>query len=68
MTKQFNMEEFNSWVQDTQDYSMIEDKDVYIERRSNDAFTYCTTVLGMIPISAWCKANLVHIKDSERLK
>ena len=65
--KQFNLEAFNCWIQDTQDYSMIDDKDVYVTRKSNDAITYCTKILGMIPQDAWIVANNVHISESKRL-
>lgn len=68
MTKQFNMEDFNLWVQDTQDYSMIETKDSYINRKSNDCITYCTKILGMVPVEAWKHANNIHISESKRLK
>ncbi len=67
MKKQFNMETFNSWVQDTQDYSMITEKDAYVARKSNDAITYCTKVLGMVMHDAWIVANNVAIKESKRL-
>ena len=63
----FNMNDFNTWIQDTQDYSMITDKSVYLERKSNDAITYCTKVLGLIPQDAWIVANNVHIQESKRL-
>lgn len=66
--KNFNEQEFNCWVQDTQDYSMITEESVYVARKSNDAITYCTKVLGMIPQDAWIIANNVHISESKRLK
>ena len=68
MKKQFNMNDFNSWIQDTQDYSMIETKEAYVARKSNDAITYCIKVLGMIPHDAWIHANNVHIQESKRLE
>ena len=67
MTKQFNMNDFNTWIQDTQDYSMITTKEGYIARKSNDAITYCTKVLGMMPQQAWIHANNVYISESKRL-
>ena len=67
MTKKFNRSEFDYWRQDTQDYSMIKTKEVYIERVSNDCITYCTRVLGMMPLDAWIHANSVHIEESKRL-
>jgi len=48
--KSFNMNDFNTWIQDTQDYSIIETKEAYIARKSNDCITYCVKVLGMIPV------------------
>ena len=68
MKRQFDMETFNAWVQDTQDYSMITDKDSYVARKSNDAITYCTKVLGMIRLDAYIVANNVAIKEGIRLK
>jgi hypothetical protein len=68
MKKQFNMDTFNAWLQDNCDYSMITCKDVYVNRKSNDAITYCTKVLGMMMHDAWIVANNVHIKESIRLK
>ena len=65
--KDFNMDVFNEWKQDTQDYSMIKDVNVYIKRISNDCIHYCITVLGMIPQDAWIIANNVHITESNRL-
>lgn len=65
--KQFDMDKFNLWIQDNQDYHMISDTNVYIERKSNDCITYCIEVLGMIPQDAWIVANNVHIKESKRL-
>ena len=67
METKFNMNDFNCWTQDTQDYSMISTKEEYIARKSNDAITYCVRVLGMIPVEAWTHANNVHIKESKRL-
>lgn len=67
MKKQFNMSDFNCWIQDTQDYSMINNKESYVARKSNDAITYCVKVLGMIPVEAWKHANNVHISESKRL-
>lgn len=67
MSKQFNMNDFVTWCQDTQDYSYIETKEAFIERRSNDAITYCTKILGLIPQEAWKHANKVHIEESKRL-
>jgi hypothetical protein len=68
MKKQFNMETFNTWIQDTQDYSMITNKDAYVTRKSNDAITYCTKVLRMIKVDAYIVANNVAIKEGIRLK
>lgn len=67
MKKQFDMGKFNEWIQDTQDYSILETKEAYIARKSNDAITYCVKVLGMIPVEAWKVSNNVHIKESKRL-
>ena len=67
MKKQFNMDTFNAWLQDTQDYSMITCKNVYVERKSNDAITYCVKVLGMHKLDAFRNANNVHINESKRL-
>ena len=66
--KEFNMDTFNIWIQDNQDYSMITDKYVYVERKSNDAITYCTKVLGMIMQEAWIIGNQVSINEYSRLK
>ena len=65
--KEFNMSKFNEWIQDTQDYSIIETAEAYVERKSNDCITYCTKVLGLIPQKAWLHANNVHITESKRL-
>lgn len=65
--KQFDLSKFNEWIQDTQDYSMINTKEGYIARKSNDAITYCVKVLGMMPQQAWINANNVHISESKRL-
>ena len=67
MKNKFNMNDFNTWIQDTQDYSMIDSKESYIARKSNDAITYCVKVLGLIPQDAWIIANNVHIQESKRL-
>lgn len=67
MTKQFDFGLFTEWRQDTQDYSMIDTKDAYVARISNDTITYCVKVLGMMPQQAWIEANNVHIKESKRL-
>jgi hypothetical protein len=65
--QEFNMETFNAWVQDNCDYSMISTKEGYIARKTNDAITYCTKVLNLMPLDAWIVANNVHIKESKRL-
>ena len=68
MKKQFNMEVFNAWCQDTHDYSMITDKEVYITRKSHDAISYCKDILGLHSLDAYRIANNVHIEESKRLK
>lgn len=65
--KEFNYNEFMSWKQDTQDYSMVDTKEAYVARISNDVITYCVKVLGMYPQKAWIEANNVHIQESKRL-
>lgn len=67
MKKKFDMSEFNCWVQDTQDYSMITDKEVYITRKSYDAISYCKNVLGLHNLEAFRIGNNVHIEESKRL-
>ena len=67
MKSKFNMNDFNCWIQDTQDYSYIKDVEAYIARKSNDAIVYCIKVLNMIPQDAWIIANNVHIQESKRL-
>lgn len=67
MTRQFDKVAFDAWRQDTQDYSMITDKDVYLARLSNDCITYCVKVLGTYPLDAYKIANNLHIAESKRL-
>jgi len=67
MKRKFDQNKFNEWVQDTQDYSMIDSKEAYVARKSNDVITYCVKVLGMFSQEAWLTANEVYITESKRL-
>jgi len=66
MTK-FNLDTFNLWIQDTQDYSKLKTVDVYLARKSNDCIDYCIRELGMIPQDAWIASNNMYIVESKRL-
>ena len=47
MNKKFDMNKFNEWLQDNRDMSMCETASVYVERKTNEAISYCTNVLGL---------------------
>ena len=65
--KNFNENDFNAWIQDTQNYSTVNTAEEYLARKMNDLTVYCIKVIGMVPNKALIVADSVYNSESKRL-